>query len=139
MALGFGATSGVGATDAIQTAYDGRSHLRTYFCRTWMNGAGGAGLGAVFRSGVGTSSAALLYADGGAVNLQFRVGFSTTDGVWNFPAPATGGWHSVAIRHDSSSAANAPVVFVDGVSVVVTGAHGTGGCCWLDLGPVFHW
>lgn len=137
MALGFGATSGVGATDAIQTAYDGRSHLRTYFCRTWMNGAGGAGLGAVFRSGVGTSSAALLYADGGTVNLQFRVGFSTTDGVWNFPAPATGGWHSVAIRHDSSSAANAPVVFVDGVSVVVTELTAPVGAAGLTSAPFF--
>ncbi len=119
MAVGFG-SAGAGATDAILTAFNGRSVQRSFFVRYYaLSTGGGANQGVIYRSGNGTSSAALLgYINVAVMEVQF--GFSTTNGAWTFSVPALTTWHSIAVTYDGSSAANNPVVYINGASVTVT-------------------
>ena len=52
--------------------------------------------------------------------MIFAQNFSTTNGRWSFPLITTGAWHNIFITYDSSSTANNPVVYVDGVLQTVT-------------------
>lgn len=119
MSVGFG-SAGAGVTDAIQTAFSGRSVRRTFFARYYaLSTGGGSNQGIIYRSGNGTSSAALLgYINIGVMELQF--GFSTTNGAWTFAVPALAAWHSIAVSFDGSSTANNPTVYIDGAAVTVT-------------------
>lgn len=62
----------------------------------------------------------LICPSGGTVILNAK--FTVTSGQWSCPSPATGAWHHVAVTYDNSLAANAPVMYVDGVSQTVTTA-----------------
>lgn len=119
MAVGFG-SSGTGATDCIQTAFGGRSVRRTFFARFYaLSTGGGSNQGVIYRSGNGTTSAALLgYIGIGVMELQF--GFSTTNGAWTFNVPALASWHNIAVTFDGASTANNPTVYIDGASVTLT-------------------
>jgi len=48
-------------------------------------------------------------------NLQYQVGFSISNGIWNFAVPALNAWHHCAFSYDNSSTTNNPVPVVDGV------------------------
>jgi hypothetical protein len=41
-------------------------------------------------------------------------------GSWTIPQPSADDWHHIAVVYDSSSAANAPQIYVDGIAQVVT-------------------
>lgn len=56
--------------------------------------------------------------------MRFRQNFTPTDGIWDTTSDVftaiLNGWHQIGITYDSSSAANDPVFYIDGVSVSVT-------------------
>ena len=54
--------------------------------------------------------------------LQFRHGWTSSNGRWNTPVnvlPQDGSWHNVVVIYDSSSSANDPEMYIDGVSQTI--------------------
>ena len=50
--------------------------------------------------------------------MGFNQAFDGDDGAWSFPI-STGIWQHIVVVYDNDLSANAPVIYVDGSSVVV--------------------
>lgn len=73
--------------------------------------------------------------------MYLRHFFTPTDGIWEstndvFTA-LVNGWHHIAVTYNTSSAANDPVFYVDGVSVPVTEAATPAGTADLGINGQF--
>lgn len=149
-----GASTDIGVTS--QTA----NYTKTSWL-VWalLTGSGGNGFGRMFDKHTGGGTLDYTFGhDNGSSKYFFTRHFSTSDGTWSFNAPATGGWHPIVLTYDSSSAANNPVIYMDGVLQTLTPTAPTGsavdsagtlcignrvdtsGGNWNgDLGPFWHW
>lgn len=121
MARGFGTTLGAATTDRAVTTLTAHSVQRTFSIWTNRRSTGGGGLGRVFDKRVAGAETELFYVD---VNYNFARIFSGGASRWTIPTslvPADT-WCHFAITYDSSSAANDPVICIDGVVHGVTAA-----------------
>lgn len=90
------------------------------FC-AWVNRQGDNANMLIAQKGA-ASGANNILADGGA-NDRVRVqADSATDGLWSSPASslAQNAWAHVCVTYDNTSTANAPVIWINGVSQTVT-------------------
>jgi hypothetical protein len=117
MARGFGPTRGVGTTDAIAATVN-LSPLQPIagFAFFNKNGGGGGGFGRIFDI---ENSACAFYIDNAANEFVFQYQWSGGTGLWRAALPGSG-WHSAGFAYDPGSAANKPVIYIDGASVTVT-------------------
>lgn len=134
MSRGYGTTFGAGTTDSIKSRYTAASSIFSLSIWAYRNADGGSGVGRMLiHDGTGGSGDIQFYNNGGG-NLTFQVPFSGGTAGWTCNRPATNSWHSIILTYDGTSASNAPVIYVDGVSQTVTGsASGT-----INL-PTLNW
>jgi Concanavalin A-like lectin/glucanases superfamily len=117
-ARGFGSTYGNGTTDKIQTGY--AAVLPTQFsfsCWLWINGNGGGSLGRIYDSG-GSADMFTRVASGNQISITEP--FSTQLGQFTWNQPSLDAWHSLVVTWDTSSAANVPIIYIDGATQSVT-------------------
>jgi hypothetical protein len=120
MARGFGATLGVGATDKVVSALATMSAQRSYAIRVLKNGDGAASNGHIFRQDNAIASLTDLF-DYQTNTFRYASPWTTTEvGLWTIVPPSSAVWHSIVVTYDGGSAANDPVIYVDGASVTVT-------------------
>lgn len=113
------AFAGGAATDKIQTALVTQSNQRTYSIWTYRTGAGGGSLGRIIHKG--TSGSTMNFNNGEATSTyDYSQSFSGGSGTWTIPRPGANGWHHLVIVHDSGSAANDPLIYLNAVSQTVT-------------------
>lgn len=88
-------------------------------------------LGAIIDKGART-----LYLDGTNAWLEFFQSFAGNQGNWNTPAAslALNRWFQVAVTYDSTNVANNPLLYINGVSQVVTESEAPAGVIDSDLG-----
>lgn len=104
-----------GATDNM---WDGGGTLSIWLRPT---GRGEDDEGRVFDKSTNSSVGWLLQCKDSDALLRFIVIADVCDGAWDFPVDITGDkWQHVVIVYSSDARLNNPVVYVDGVSVVVT-------------------
>lgn len=108
-----------GTTDLITTTLTAHAVQRTYFVRAWQTGLGGGSLGRMFEKRVAGVQVEVLRTGGAAGAWEYTRTW-TGESRWSFTTPSSGAWHSVVLTYDSGSAANDPVVWLDGASVTVT-------------------
>jgi hypothetical protein len=73
------------------------------------------------------------YAFYDGTNIDFRQGFSGTEGRWTFPIPQDI-WCFVQITYDKSDVTNNPSAWINGVSVTVTETQAPVGTYTTDVG-----
>lgn len=73
-----------------------------------------------WRDAGGANESVQLYHPAAADILEYSTSWSLTGGVWTCPGPAIAGWHHILITFDGSNPANTPVMYLDGISQVVT-------------------
>jgi hypothetical protein len=112
------ATVGASSTDKITTDVGAAATLRTYTIWAKRTGVGGGSAGRMFNKGTATTTEYLSYVD--STSSYDYSQFWTTGASWRAPAPSASVWHHVAVRYDSSSSANAPLIDIDAVSQTVT-------------------
>lgn len=117
MSRGFGSTFGAGTSDSIETSYAGALGIQsTVSANFFINGNGGGGLGRILDQNNGTTAGGIVLENRSSAvpgTLAVVYGFSVNAGTWQFPAPASGAWHSLVITFDGS--APTPAVYVDGI------------------------
>lgn len=113
-----GANFGASSTDKITTDIGAAATLRTYTIWAKRTGVGGGSAGRMFNKGTATTTEYLSYVD--ATSSYDYSQFWTTGASWRAPAPSVNVWHYVAVRYDSSSSSNTPLIDIDTVSQTVT-------------------
>lgn len=113
-----GATFGASSTDKITTDVGAAATLRTYTIWAKRTGVGGGSAGRMFNKGTTATTEYLSYVD--ATSSYDYSQFWTTGASWRAPAPSINVWHHVAVRYDSTSFSNAPLIDIDGTSQTVT-------------------
>jgi len=86
-------------------------------------GQGAGNGGRVFDKSTNISIGAVLFCPASNTTLQFTQVTGTTNGEWTFPVDITGEvWQHIVLTYDADTAAagGAPIVYVNGESVVVT-------------------
>ncbi|MDO9313390.1 MAG: hypothetical protein Q7T97_02455 [Burkholderiaceae bacterium] len=136
LARGF-SSAGSGATDRIATTLSSDSTLRTYIVRYSRAGAGGSSLGRLF-----SRASVECYWENASSWIRFSAAHSTTAGNWRAPATTAGGNaantpYVLAIRYNSSSVANIPLISVNGVSVVVSVLNAPVGTPAASTTPIY--
>ncbi len=119
LARGFGATLGVGTTDAVRTNLTAHATNRTYIVRFFLRSAsaGGGGLGRIFDKQVTAASEAFyVNNNGGAPHLRFARTFTTgqTEYATQNNSVVNGQSYVLAVTYDSSSPSNAPRIWING-------------------------
>src|SRR5512139_3914486 len=111
-------TFGGVATDRAVTSLTAHATERTYAIWVKTTGTGGGGLGRIFDKRVSASvDRELLRYDSNSYVYQRN--WNSVAGQWSIAAPDNA-WHHVALSYDASSAANDPLMYLDGASQVVT-------------------
>lgn len=102
-----------GTTDKISTdlVSSTPTALRTW--SAWFKRTGGSAAGRIFN--LGASSFQVGY------NF-FAVGAAGSQGNWSIDPPSDDEWHHIVVTYDANSAANDPIIYVDGSPVTVTNA-----------------
>lgn len=125
MARGFGTTLGAGTTDKVVTTYTTPiSGKRSYFIRANTNGLGGGGSGRLWdkRTALAITNTDFAFVSGGPLYL-YASGWSLSTGTfaeWSIPQGSFGIWNDILIAYDNGSTANAPVIYLNGVSQTVS-------------------
>lgn len=116
MARGFNTTLGVDAADAVDTNLSSYPNTISGHVWSYRHGAGGSNAGRIF-SQVNASSQGLNFFNLEASTVyQFAFSFDTTSGSWNTDTrPSADTWAACGFSYDSSSAANSPTVWLEGV------------------------
>lgn len=107
---------GTGSTDRIETKFTAHGTLRSYCIWTYRTGEGGGNLGRMFDKRQGGAESELLY-NSLASTAYFFQRDATVNGAWSVARPSANAWHHVAVTYDSSSLANNPKIYIDGVSL----------------------
>lgn len=116
MAIGFGATDGVGSTDRLDTGLIGQSAQRTFAFRCKYNGNGGGGFGRA----ISTDSLTEFISAGLGGGIGYGRLWSSTGYQWVLPGTGVAGTiYSVVISYDSSNVANDVIAWVNGAAVTV--------------------
>lgn len=122
MAIGFGVTDGVAATDRIDTGLTGQSAQRTYAFRCKYNSAGGGGFGRIF-----TTDNLSEFISLGFGGLGFARRWSGVQFQWLLTGTGVAGTiYSIVISYDSSSIANDAIAWVNGTAVTMGAAARSG-------------
>ena len=127
-AYGFGTTFGTNGNDIITTQYK-TTPTGTSSHSVWYFMSANTALQRIFYQGGCTSRCVALTNTTTSV-LAFQRGWSTsTSGLasWTIPLPSVGTWHNIVVTYDATSTANAPVIYLDGVSQTVTTAVAASG------------
>lgn len=118
MSRGFGSTFGAGTTDIVRINYSSTIlAVASFSCWYYVNGAGGANTGNLFRRDSGVTWAVAM--NSSTTSMLFVPAFSTTSGNWSW-TNAAGRWQHILLTYDGSSTANNPVVYLDGALVSVS-------------------
>lgn len=126
-------TFGGATTDRVISGAADTSLTRTYSVWVRRTGTGGAGFGRIFsKSGSGTELEDFEY-DAGSLNYYSPW---NNGAEWSITAPSTDIWHHIAITYDATDTDNDPLIYVDGVSVLVTEILAPGGA-WLNTGGAY--
>lgn len=134
MARGFNTTYGVGSTDAIVTTNSADLTTMSLAVWTYRHLYGGGNRGRMLHR-EDASGYTVFYQD--SVNgIVFNVLFGTSEGVWLATAPSADAWHHLAVTYDRSSAANVPIIYLDGSAVTVTASPQASGTYVANAGSV---
>jgi hypothetical protein len=110
----------------IDTGYSGHSTYRTYVARTLRVGLGANGFGRIFdKFASSVSSESLLNISTTAT--QYSRVYSGGQADWQWAQPAANVWVTICLSYDSSSAANAPIVYMNGQKYSVTNTASSSG------------
>jgi hypothetical protein len=137
-ARGFGTTDGVASTDVITTTYASGSTTFSWMLSVWRTGPGGANLGRMFSKDNGTTERREFYHSEGSATYNLRVSWTGTDGEWTIARPTAGAWHHILITYNGGSAANDPIIYVDGSSVTVTRTDAPTGALETGTMTAYH-
>lgn len=133
---GFGVTYGTSATlDSIQTNTNITPQSRlSFFSQGWIHSP------AAFAQLFGILNVGGFQYDSVINNrMDFTRTWSGSAGgqaVWSFPIPSSDTWHTFVATYDGTSSANAPIVYVDGVSVTVTTRVAASGTIVSSANPI---
>jgi hypothetical protein len=118
-ARGFGSTHGVGTTDIITTPLSANSIYRTYIHDVLISGPGGNSVGRVWDKDLGSE---FCYYNAASSALAYSRTFGGGQGIWRTAtnSATSGNRYVFAITFDSSSAANNPLMYLNGQPVAVT-------------------
>lgn len=135
MSVGFGSTYGAGSTDVVTTKYTGGAinNMRSISLWLFRNGAsnGASILGTTTANGFEfidytTSPNAITY----------RRKWSGGLGSWSGSGTGSSGvWHHILITYNTSSSANAPVFYQDGILASTTTNVGVSGTLQANTTP----
>lgn len=97
----------------------------TFTWAGWINaetlsGADGSGFGTMLAIPASASVYLFLYTRNTNTSVAIQRSFSGADGAWRCPAPSLSVLAHLAFTYDSSSTANVPVMYLNGVSQTVT-------------------
>lgn len=109
---GFGPTLGVASTDKIVSALTSHATQRTY--AVWFYDVDSNRL---FAKDTGSGSVEQL--NFGVGDIRYSRWWNSTEVQWSIPA-ASSAWHHLTITYDTGSTANAPLIYLDGISQTVT-------------------
>lgn len=104
---------GAASTDLCNTSVKTIGAARTLFIRAMASGAGGNGFGRMLDKNDGTTTELAAYYDG--TLIHYIQAYDGGRGRWTITAPASGVPFVLAVSHDASSAANDPLIYLDGV------------------------
>ena len=117
MARGFGTVLGSASTDRIVTTVTANYTTTSFSLRFYRgSGSGGAAAGRLWDKEYNHG----IYWWTVDSKIHFYVNWSTTIGDWSVSLPSAGAWHHLLLTYSTSSTANDPVIYIDGVSVTVT-------------------
>jgi hypothetical protein len=116
--------AGGSSTDRAVSQLTTNNNQRTYSIWTYRTGDGGGNLGRIWHkgnTGAGLDTSHNNNATDNAYDYNRR--FSVSNGIWRYTRPSANAWHHICVVHDSSSDANDPIIYVDGVSQSLTEAQ----------------
>ncbi len=93
--------------------------VRSYLLWTNRSSARGGSCGRIFDKRTNGHEIELLCNDEGSGVYRYVRAWSGGVGSWTIPQPSANVWHHIAVVYDASSEANAPQIYVDGVSQIV--------------------
>lgn len=114
MALGFGATLGVGASDRIIGPTEGLPSQVSIHVWANRNGDGGGGFGRIFDRGAAT----FAVIQNGGTSPHYAL-YSNNATNWIFNRPSAGVWSPIGVAVDATSSANNPTVYSGGSKLTV--------------------
>ncbi|MCH8148928.1 MAG: hypothetical protein IH987_13275, partial [Planctomycetes bacterium] len=112
---------GAGSDASIDDMWAGGG---TFAAWCFIEGAGETNFGrfADKASDVDATVGWAIQMNNGTTSIRLEAGFSTTRGIWNSGtnSVSANSWYHVAVVYDSDSAANDPLIYINGVSKTVT-------------------
>lgn len=123
--MGFGATSGTGSTDYINTGKTDHATQRTYTCWLYWDGSSMFGTpGRIFDKRTSGSEVELLFMvdqGDGSAKVDFSRWWSGGQGSWatNNAPILKERWWCIAVSYDASSSSNDPAIYVNGRAVAL--------------------
>ena len=119
---GFGATFGVGTTDAMTLSNSDHYQTSTFLIWAWRNGDGSSGGPRMMDKRVGATESVKMLNEIAAATYNFQHTWSGAEGSWRVPEPTAGAWHSMTVRYDYGLTTNDPLIEIDGEPQTVTEA-----------------